>query len=207
MAGGPPYLGIDWDDELEKAPEAIAALAEAHAMVDVSLQELASRRAFSLKMLLDIHRALFERLFPDSAGCLRGPPPLLPVNVDFGGIRGVAYDDVPRQCQALCADVARLLAELDGLHGRLAQQQFDLEALKLASYLHCELIRIHPFRNGNGRTARMCMNYVAYRYGLRPIAFDRPQGQYLAAIRTWLSRRRIDHFVNFMRPQWIRRSS
>ena len=36
----------------------------------------------------------------------------------------------------------------------------------LASYLHHIITYVHPFRNGNGRTARLAGNLVLERYGL-----------------------------------------
>jgi hypothetical protein len=36
-------------------------------------------------------------------------------------------------------------------------------------------VRIHPFANGNGRTARLWANYVLMRYGLPPIVRLRPR--------------------------------
>ncbi|MFP5232432.1 MAG: Fic family protein [Acidobacteriota bacterium] len=41
--------------------------------------------------------------------------------------------------------------------------------------VHAEWIRIHPFANGNGRTARLWANLVAMRYGLPPSIRLRPR--------------------------------
>lgn len=38
----------------------------------------------------------------------------------------------------------------------------------LCAWVHAEWIRIHPFANGNGRTARLWANCIAMRYGLPP---------------------------------------
>lgn len=35
----------------------------------------------------------------------------------------------------------------------------------VAAYLHDELVRIHPFIDGNGRTSRLLMNLYLIRYG------------------------------------------
>jgi hypothetical protein len=36
-------------------------------------------------------------------------------------------------------------------------------------------VRIHPFANGNGRTARLWANFLATRYGLPPFVRLRPR--------------------------------
>lgn len=96
-----------------------------------------------------------------------------------------------------------MIRDLDDLRNVLAPQQFGEEVLKVASYTHCELIRIHPFVNGNGRTARTCINYFARRYGFATVSFERPTGEYIDAIQTWLNQRRIEHFMDFLRPVWF----
>lgn len=41
----------------------------------------------------------------------------------------------------------------------------ELNPIELASLLHYRYIRIHPFEDGNGRIARLLVNYVLYRNG------------------------------------------
>ena len=38
-----------------------------------------------------------------------------------------------------------------------------------ASLLHGELVKIHPFIDGNGRTSRLIMNLVLMKYGYTPV--------------------------------------
>ena len=40
----------------------------------------------------------------------------------------------------------------------------ELTPLEIASLLHYRYIRIHPFEDGNGRVARLLVNYVLFRY-------------------------------------------
>ena len=52
----------------------------------------------------------------------------------------------------------------------------DLTAvLTLCAWVHSEWVRIHPFANGNGRTARLWVNSIAMRYGLPPFLRIRPR--------------------------------
>ena len=47
--------------------------------------------------------------------------------------------------------------------------------LDLCAWAHAEWIRIHPFANGNGRTARLWANFLAMRYGFPPFVHLRPR--------------------------------
>lgn len=48
-------------------------------------------------------------------------------------------------------------------------QKGELTAIQLAALLHYRYIRIHPFDDGNGRVARLLVNYVLFRNNLPPV--------------------------------------
>lgn len=128
----------------------------------------------SVALLQDLHRRAFGHLY-DWAGNWRTqvpnvgaylPPPaarvpqLLYEFIDELRHRQTRLPDVPR-----VEDVAALLA-----------------------YAHHRLVAIHPFTNGNGRTARLFTNLLAYNYGYQDVVlYHRENGegrnQYLQAIR------------------------
>jgi Fic family protein len=45
----------------------------------------------------------------------------------------------------------------------------DVEPILLAAEFHYRFIRIHPFDDGNGRTARLIMNFILMRFGYPPV--------------------------------------
>jgi hypothetical protein len=47
--------------------------------------------------------------------------------------------------------------------------------INLMAGAHGEWVRIHPFANGNGTTARLWANWVALRYGLPPFVRLKPR--------------------------------
>lgn len=60
------------------------------------------------------------------------------------------------------------------MHARLNSFYYDLENKELnpiekAAWVHAEFVSIHPFRDGNGRTSRMLMNYILMKNGYLPI--------------------------------------
>ena len=159
-------------------------------------------------MLVGIHRGIFGGLFPHFAGFLRGPePPGLYRNVTFGPYRGTHADDVQRECDALFATVAGLIGQLDDLIHTRGRADFAEQVLQAAAYVHCELIRIHPFVNGNGRATRKCVDYFCWRYDLLPPVFaqktdGRANPEYKDAVRTYMQHHGPQHFADYLRPRW-----
>ena len=47
--------------------------------------------------------------------------------------------------------------------------------VRLCACAHGEWIRVHPFANGSGRTARVWANWIAVRYGLPPFVWIKPR--------------------------------
>ena len=52
---------------------------------------------------------------------------------------------------------------------REKQANLDTEPVLLAAEFHYKFIRIHPFDDGNGRTARLLMNFILMQYGYPPV--------------------------------------
>ncbi|MDR2814716.1 MAG: Fic family protein, partial [Prevotellaceae bacterium] len=63
----------------------------------------------------------------------------------------------PEETPALMSD---LIAWYNG-----EEKAGSLSAIELAALLHYRYIRIHPFEDGNGRIARLLVNYILYRHG------------------------------------------
>lgn len=59
----------------------------------------------------------------------------------------------------------------------------ELEPLDLAALFHYRYIRIHPFEDGNGRIARLMMNYILARHGYPLIVIPtKTKQEYLSAL-------------------------
>jgi hypothetical protein len=116
---------------------------------------------------------------PDTryVGAFRGEAGLENVQVSVGTNYGVSSTNVARELQRFEATLKTLVAELDALvpvgHEPDADQLAAM--LDLCAWAHAEWVRIHPFANGNGRTARLWANSLAMRYGLPPFVQLRPR--------------------------------
>jgi Fic family protein len=110
-------------------------------------------------------------------GAFRGEPGLENVAVRIGSNYGVGPADVADSLEQFESKLQQLVAELDKVLPRGRDPNLDQLAaiIDLCAWTHSEWVRIHPFANGNGRTARLWANFLAMRYGLPPFIRLRPR--------------------------------
>jgi hypothetical protein len=122
--------------------------------------------------------------------CLQG------YDVRVGVLQGVAHQDVLGALEVFFEEFRSKTQELDrrwqARHDRYSVDDID-GVVQLAAWAHGEWVRIHPFANGNGRTARLWANYVFRRYGLLPIVVVRPRPDQPYGIAARASMERGDH--------------
>ena len=96
--------------------------------------------------------------------------------VTIGARYGVEPFAVAAALSEFAATLNVAITELDRSIPNDAASEDELAAvLALCAWAHAEWVRIHPFANGNGRTARLWANFVAMRYGLPPFVTLRPR--------------------------------
>jgi hypothetical protein len=90
---------------------------------------------------------------------------------------GVAADEVRAELAEFEARLHEVLGVLDRDYP--TADSLDVDGLRavtdVAGWAHAEWVRIHPFANGNGRTARLWANVVLLRYGIAPVVRLRPR--------------------------------
>lgn len=122
---------------------------------------------------------------PKFVGHLRGEPGLENVGVRIGGLFGTPAADVKRQVDVFEKQLQAEVAKLDAAYPDSASLDGNglVAVIQLSAWAHSEWVRIHPFANGNGRTARMWANFLFMRYGLPPVVQLRPRpgGKYALA--------------------------
>lgn len=100
--------------------------------------------------ILRLHELVMTNIQDDYAGRVR-----------TGAVRIVGANFTP----PAATKVSDLLDELVDLTG---QNTYGLHTLVLAAVFHHQLVWIHPFFDGNGRTARLAMNALLLREGYPP---------------------------------------
>lgn len=78
-------------------------------------------------------------------------------------------------------EVPQLMTDwVDAASARLPERRHPIELL---AQLHAAFERIHPFRDGNGRTGRLLMNLLLVRHGYPPVVVrNRQRDRYLATL-------------------------
>lgn len=173
----------DWnEDRPGDLPTIIANIKNLWPLIEA---DATTRPVPSLALAIEWHRRIYDGVgvpLADYVGHVRDSDPQFPCLVDYevavGTSRGVRARDVPASLDAFVSATALVVAALDAAvpPGAIASDPPAVAAIvRLCAYAHGEWIRIDPFANGNGRSARVWANWIAVRYGLPPFVRIKPR--------------------------------
>ena len=114
---------------------------------------------------------------PKFVGAFRGEAGLEDIQVLIAGRYGVAAPEVVTELAHFEQLLRQIIRHLDEWIPRDAELDTDQLAaiVEVCAWVHAEWVRIHPFANGTGHTARLWVNRIAGRYGLPPFLRLRPR--------------------------------
>lgn len=114
---------------------------------------------------------------PKYVGAFRGEAGLESVQIHVDWVFGVAAPEVADVLSVFERRLQLVVSHLDRLIAPGAEPNSDQAnvVIDLCAWTHAEWVRIHPFANGNGRTARLWANSLALHYGLPPFLSVRPR--------------------------------
>ncbi|MFT2011461.1 Fic/DOC family protein [Pontibacter sp. 13R65] len=123
-------------------------------------------------LILDIHRTAFGEIY-EWAGKWRDK------DLQVGSYIPPKHFNVPRLMAEFTYDLNYRLQNTDGN---------DSEALvRELAWAHHRMVHIHPFVNGNGRSARLITNLMAYMHGYQSVELYQREGdgrkKYLQAVK------------------------
>ena len=126
----------------------------------------------------DIHQLLMENIFP--GGIYRN------ANVR---ITGASFS--PPHPNDMYIQIKNFFADIP--------LKTDIPSIDLAAWMHTEFVRIHPFIDGNGRTARMIMNYQLMLSGWLPVSVPKEDRlRYYETLEAYAVESDIQPFVAFV---------
>lgn len=120
-------------------------------------ERLSARTKFDLAYILGLHQKSFGHLY-GFAGKVRD------VNLSKGNFTFPLARFLPESLKQFEAEILQPLATAHADRQSLVQEM---------ARVHAELLFIHPFRDGNGRIARMLANLMARRHGYGPLHYER----------------------------------
>ena len=117
-------------------------------------EKLKKKERFSKEMLLEIQAIVEKGASKEKIG-LRGPMP--------PGVLFAVYDSETGRPEYIPPEYTDIPALLDELVEYV--NTTDDHPLIIAAVVHYQLVTIHPFEDGNGRTARLMSGYILDLYG------------------------------------------
>lgn len=161
------------------------------------LEEAKNRRAISIPFIQEInsyvvrstgseYNTVFGKIDAKTGAFRKG-------NVSAGGFYFPNYDKVERLITDMVAKISDVMSK------NLSQK----EQINLSFDAHFNLVSIHPFYDGNGRTSRLLMNYLQAFYGL-PLAIvhNESKAEYIEALKETRSTNDINVFRKFMTNEY-----
>ncbi|MBR2407511.1 MAG: Fic family protein [Lachnospiraceae bacterium] len=122
--------------------------------LNVLEEKLKAKEAFSKEMILEVQAMVEKGTSKEKIG-FRGPMPPGMLFAVYDSVTGVPEYIPPEYC-----DIPGLLDELVEYVNTT-----DDHPLIIAAVVHYQLVTIHPFEDGNGRTARLMSGYILDFYG------------------------------------------
>lgn len=114
-------------------------------------------------------------------------------NVTAGGHYFPGYDKVENLTKKL----------VQHLHSEMAKELSIAEKIELSHGAHFDLVSIHPFYDGNGRTSRLLMNYIQAFYQLPlGIVHKEDRADYFESLTEARRKEDLNIFQEFMKSQY-----
>jgi len=130
-----------------------------------------SHKPINFATICAIHKEIFKEAWPEIAGKYRDE------NLEITDSKHLPphHSQVTEKINAAETELAEFLKKLDAskVEGTLFNPEPTNEIIEsigriveVAAWIHHVITFIHPFREGNGRTARLAANLILERYGL-----------------------------------------
>ncbi len=103
----------------------------------------------------------------------------------FGPNRSPNKNDVPNELDAVFLEARK---SEGSILANPNDPNYERSALYLAVWVHAEVIRIHPFEDGNGRIGRLLMGEVLIRLGFEPIPVEAHKEEYYLSLNHYLGK-------------------
>ena len=184
-AKGKPLVHHLMNEDLKQAYE--FAKAESERLTPITSAFLQRLNALLMRTTGSVH-SVMGGSFDSSKGDFR----LCGVTAGVGGRSYMSYQKVPAKVEELCI----ILQEKQKVVETFWEQY------ELSFNAHLNLVTIHPWVDGNGRTARLLMNYMQFCYNLFPTKiFKEDREEYISILQQSQEEETNQPFLDFMADQ------
>lgn len=149
------------------------------------IEVLEEKRPLTEKFIREIHSLLLKDSYENNALTPDGKPTKKKIRVG-------EYKSSPNHVLTATGEIFRfstpeetpsLMHDLIDWY-RAEEEKKDVNPVLLAAEFHYKFIRIHPFDDGNGRSARILMNFILMKFGYPPTIIKvEDKENYFAALR------------------------
>ncbi len=128
-----------------------------------------SRSPINIGTVYQIHKEIFNDAWPEIAGVLR----IENLEITDSHHKPPHFIEVQAFMESVDSQFVEKLKNLKSIRsfkltGNPSDEEINMleNIVNTAAWIHHQITHIHPFRDGNGRTARLAANLVLERYGL-----------------------------------------
>ena len=184
-AKGKPLVHHLMNEDLKQAYE--FAKAESERLTPITSAFLQRLNALLMRTTGSVH-SVMGGSFDSSKGDFR----LCGVTAGVGGRSYMSYQKVPAKVEELCIILQEKQKVVE-----IFREQYEL-----SFNAHLNLVTIHPWVDGNGRTARLLMNYMQFCYNLFPTKiFKEDREEYISTLPQSRDEETNQPFLDFMADQ------
>ncbi len=129
-----------------------------------------SRKPITIGTICEIRQEIFKKAWPDIAGIYREEN----LKITDSSHHPPHFSEVPNFMKKAEEDLQERLKKIERAEGiiqnSIQDENLEIElidqVIRVAAWLHHLITFVHPFRDGNGRTARLAANLILESHGL-----------------------------------------
>lgn len=154
---------------------------------DTFLEILKENKDITTGLIIEWHKRLFSKTYPDIAGKFRNHP-----------VRVMGS-------KAQFSHYSKIESELKEFIKWYNYNKNIIHPFRLAALSHLKFVSIHPFTDGNGRVSRLLMNYILYQnnFPLIDIEYNKRKSYYNSLEKDQVNETYY-HFVDYLAKKFIK---
>lgn len=115
--------------------------------------------------------------------------------LSFGPHRSVHRDRVRAELDTIMSELQR---GIQACRESPDAPNYEEAAVRFAVKAHAELIRVHPFEDGNGRSTRLFLCSVLISLDLQPVEFEVCKVEYVNCLNHYMITKNLDYLVGLV---------